>query len=76
MSFKVKEDNEKKVRQLIVLHFLYMIKGVLISEGILDLVTLPTKSAKSLPWAENLSFTPITVNNLLTPNHTYTTDLK
>ena len=49
MSFKVKEDNEKKVRQLIVLHFLYMIKGVLISEGILDLVTLPTKSAKSLP---------------------------
>ena len=49
MSFKVKEDNEKKVRQLIVLHFLYMIKGVLISEGILDLVTLPTKIAKSLP---------------------------
>ena len=44
-----------------------VIKGVYISEGILALVTLPTKGAKSLPGAENLSFIPITVNNLSTP---------
>ena len=31
-------------------------KGGLISEGILNLVPLPTKSAKSLPGAENLNF--------------------
>ena len=61
----MKEDNDKKVRQLIILHFLYIIKGVLISEGILALVPLPRKGAKSLPGAENLSFTPISVNNLL-----------
>jgi hypothetical protein len=41
-----------------------MNKGDLISEGILNLVPLPTKGAKSLPWAENLNFPPITVNNL------------
>ena len=68
MSFKMKDDNDKKVRKLMILHFLYIIKGVLISECILALVPLPTKGAKSLPEAENLSFTPITVNNLLTPN--------
>ena len=60
MSFKMKEDNDKKVRQLIILHFLYIIKGVLISEGILALVPFATKGAKSLPGAENLNFTPIT----------------
>ena len=68
MSFKMKDDNDKKVRKLIILHFLYIIEGGLISEGILALVPLPTKGAKSLPVAEYLSFTPITVNNLLTPN--------
>ena len=55
MSFKVKDGNDKKVRKLIILHFLYIIKGGLISEGILALVPLPTKGAKSLPWAENLN---------------------
>ena len=30
-------------------------KGGLISEGILPLVPLPKKGAKSLPWAENLN---------------------
>ena len=30
-------------------------KGGLISEGILTLVPLPTKCAKSHPWAENLN---------------------
>ena len=68
MSFKMKDDNDKKVRKLIILYFLYIIKGVLISEIILALVPLPTKGAKSLAGAENLSFTSITVNNLLTPN--------
>ena len=36
----------------------------LISEGILYFVPLATKGAKSLPCAENLNFSPITVSNL------------
>ena len=39
-------------------------KGGLISEGILIWVPLPTKGARLLPWAENLNFPPITLNNL------------
>ena len=40
-------------------------KGGLISEGILTLVTLTKKGAKSRPSAESLNFPPFTVNNLL-----------
>ena len=39
-------------------------KGGYISEGILILVPLPRKGAKSCHWADNLNFPPITVNNL------------
>ena len=39
-------------------------KGSLISEGILTLVPLPTKGAKSLPRADCLNLPPFTVNNL------------
>ena len=39
-------------------------KGGLISEGILNLVTLPKKGAKCRPWAESLNLPPFTVNNL------------
>ena len=39
-------------------------KGGLILEGILTLVPLPTKSAKSLSCAENLNFPPLTVDSL------------
>ena len=42
----------------------FFAKGGLISEGILTLVPLPAKSAKSLYWAENLNFPPLTVNSL------------
>ena len=41
-----------------------IIKGILISKCILTLDTLPTKSAKSLSWAESLNFPPFTLNNL------------
>ena len=34
------------------------------TEGILNSVPLSTKGAKSLPWAENWNFSPLTVNNL------------
>ena len=40
-----------------------IMKGSLISEGILTLVPLPTKGAKFLPLAESLIFPPFTVNN-------------
>ena len=39
-------------------------KGSLISEGILTLVTLPKKGAKSWPWAGSLNFPLFTVNKL------------
>ena len=38
-------------------------KGGLMSEDILALVPFPTKGAKSFSWAENLNFTPKTLNN-------------
>ena len=38
------------------------LKGSLISEGIFTLVPLSTKSAKSLPRAENLNLPPLTVH--------------
>ena len=41
------------------------VKGGFISEGILNLVTLPSKGAKSFPWTENSNFPPSSVNNLL-----------
>ena len=44
--------------------FTEVIKGGLISEGNLNLVPLPIKNAKSLPWAEKLNFPPIPLNNL------------
>ena len=37
------------------MYIFYYTKGGLISEGILTLVSLPIKGAKSLPWAENLN---------------------
>ena len=39
-------------------------KGNLISEGILTLVSLPTKGVKSLPWADNSNFLPFAINNV------------
>ena len=50
--------------KLSIKHFVFA-KGFLLSEGIFSLAPLLTKSAKSLPWAENLNFPPILkVNNL------------
>ena len=43
---------------------LLIVKGGLISEGILTLVPLLTKSAKSLPQAEISNFPPFSVNIL------------
>ena len=40
-------------------------KGDLISEDILTLVPLPTKGGKSLAWAENVNFPPITYSNFM-----------
>ena len=39
-------------------------KSGLISKGILILDPFPTKGAESLPWAENLNFLLLTVNNV------------
>ena len=39
-------------------------KGGFISKGFLTLDTLPTKDAKSCPWAENLNFRLFSVDNL------------
>ena len=50
-------------------------KGDLISEGILNLVLLPTKDAKSHPKAENLYFLPFSVNNSLFKFSAYGQDL-
>ena len=50
-----------KHRKLILSTYM-IIKGGLLSEGILTLVPLPTKSAKSLPWAEHLNVLPLSVN--------------
>ena len=44
--------------------FTEVIKGSLISEGNLNLVPLPIKNAKLLPWAEKLNFPPIALNKL------------
>ncbi len=55
-------ENEEK-EGLIVWQRPNCVKGCLISEGILTLVPLPTKGAKSLSWAENLNFPPIKVKN-------------
>ena len=41
------------------------IKDCLISEGILTLVPLPRKSAKSLPWAESLNFSALYSKQLI-----------
>ena len=47
------------------LHFsLRKAKARLISEGILILVSLPTKGAKSIIWAENLNFLHLPVNKV------------
>ena len=37
------------------MYIFYYAKGGLILEGILTLVSLPIKGAKSLPWAENFN---------------------
>ena len=42
----------------------FIIKGGFISESILTLVTLPTKGAKSCPWAKNSNFLAFSLNNL------------
>ena len=41
------------------------VKGGFISGGILNLVTLPSKGAKSFPLTENSNFPPSSINNLL-----------
>ena len=44
-----------KCHKIVNFHPAVHIKGCLISEGILSLVPLPTKGAKSLSWSENLN---------------------